>query len=228
MIITIDGPTASGKSTIARLLAKKWSFYYINSGFLYRALAYLLYTDYAYQLADLHNADLALCRDLLLGNGFSYIYENGQVHVFFKGNNITPFLKSPLMDQAASLLSINAMVRALINEYQRLLAQRNSVIADGRDCGSIVFPQADYKFFLTALLEVRAQRWCKEQALHGNIISPEACKKAVQERDARDMQRPYAPLEIAPDVISVDNSEWTVEQTVKFFENYINTHERKK
>src|SRR5271157_5319036 len=151
MIITIDGPAASGKSSVAKDLAKKLGFYYLNTGLLYRAVAYIL-------MQQKGSLDTILPQDLEFINQLTYRYHDNVPTVLYEGNDITPMLFSASLEQGASIVSSNKAVRDALLAFQRRIAQEHDVIADGRDCGSVVFPNAEYKFFLTADVDARTQR----------------------------------------------------------------------
>src|SRR3990167_9212438 len=197
ILITLDGSTASGKSTVARLVAQELDIMYLNSGLLYRALGYILMRDYTY------TPDHLLSLDQMLGNRvmhvispytlvYAYAASTGP-QIIYRGEDITDFLKNPVVDRAASIISLHSMVRERLLPFQRLLAESSSLIADGRDCGTIVFPNASHKFFLTALLDVRAQRWQRDQLKKGYVVDAAAAQTAVHERDTRDSLRTIAP-----------------------------------
>ncbi len=223
MIITIDGPIASGKSTIARLLAKHFNYYYIYSGILYRALAYLLINEAGYtenMLRDPKREDIVRYLDPKF---FQYVYDDQfQERVFFDKEDITPRLKSSFIDKMTSILSVNKQVRDALMQVQRKLAQQHSVVVDGRDAGSIVFPHADFKFFLTASVSVRATRWKNQQAKIGCLFSREQASKIISERDNRDATRAIAPMIIPDRAIIVDNSDLNVQETLQKMIYYLN------
>ncbi len=214
MIITIDGPVTSGKSSIARHLAQKLNFYYINSGLLFRAFSYVLTERCLTPVERL----VTITREQILGcmrfSDFYYRYENNQEHILYGSDNITWFLKNPEIDHAASLAGTNPEIRELILPIERRLAEHHDVVVDGRDTGSVVFPQADLKIYLTASLEVRAQRWQKDQQVKGNNVSLEEALIEVNRRDERDKTRLIAPLIQPEDAVVIDSSDKTVEQVV--------------
>lgn len=214
MIITIDGPTASGKSTIARMLAQELGYYYVCSGLLYRALAYLLINNYGYTestVAHVDPQDIAACFDQ---DKFMYLYdaEYGE-RILFDNEDITPYLKDSFIDRITSITSVNEYVRHFVTIMQHAIKDDHDIVIDGRDTGSAVFPHADVKFFLTASLEVRAQRWLTDQNKHGHHFTLEQAMQKVADRDKRDMERAIAPLIIPNGGIVVDNSGLTLEQT---------------
>jgi cytidylate kinase len=224
MIITIDGPCASGKSTIGRLLAQRLGYYYLYSGLLYRALAYLLATHYNYTADTIAQVTQDHIEAIMDPQFFSYTYDvqAGRETIVFRGTIISAEqLTSPLADTLASVVSTNASVRSAVDAYQRQLAEQRNVIIDGRDAGSVVFKDADFKFFLTAALEVRAQRWAAHQKMQGHIFSEQEACALVAERDKRDANRLIAPLSIPPDAVVVDSSSMTPTQTVISIEKII-------
>lgn len=205
MIITIDGPAASGKSTVAQALAKKINFQYLNSGFIYRAVAYIVLTE-KFDLTQDNINDLA--------NHIQYIYDNNQVKVYYKNLDITSQLKTPIIDEKASKLSTNLCVRKFLLEFQRQFAANKNIVVEGRDSGTAVFPNAEYKFFLTANLSVRASRWQRDQLKRGFNYTQEESEMAIKERDMRDANREIAPLKIPDDACVVDTSKLALDEIV--------------
>ena len=215
MIITIDGPAASGKSTAARKLAKELGFYYINTGLLYRAIAYLLINKCSYKENKLREPDPLDLNEYVDPDKLVYDFDKDyKEQIIFEGQNITPFLKTSFIDKGASLVSTNGLVRELLLEIQRVAAQKFNVVAEGRDTGSVVFPEADVKIFLSASLKVRAERWRKEQEKKGNTYSEQDAKNIIDDRDKRDKEREIAPLTIPDDAIFIDNSKLDIDQTL--------------
>lgn len=215
MIITIDGPVASGKSTLAKELAKKLDFYYLYSGYLYRSLGYLLHKHLNYTSETIEYVSSSDVDTYLDTNQFIYRYnpKNG-IQIFFDDEEITPFLKEPLVDQLSSHVSRNLYVRDSMVNMQRHIASQQPTVLEGRDGGSVVFPNAQYKFFLTARPEVRAQRWRDMQRKKGNEFSLEKALYRISERDSSDMHRKCSPLIIPKNSIVVDNSDMNQEATL--------------
>ncbi len=222
MIITIDGPTASGKSSVAKALAEQLGWYYLNTGMLYRAVTYLLLNNYKYTLENLTNVapeDLAACTD---HSRFTYHYDPVDgVEIVYDDVTITQYLKDASIDQAVCLISPQPHLREAMCEFQRQLAQQYDVVTDGRDTGSVVFPHAQYKFFLTASLDVRAQRWQKDQKKRGHDYTLQECKERIAYRDAKDQERGHSPLVIPQGGIVIDNSTLDFAQTIEVFLKYI-------
>jgi len=213
MIITIDGPAAS-KSSVARLLAQQLGYYYINSGLLYRALAYLLYKN-----AD-HTLPLTFSErdiDALLKSGrLQYDCDKqANLHIKFNGDDITAQLKTGPISNLASQLSTNPYLREQLLQFQRQIAAHHDVIVEGRDSGTVVFPHADIKFFLTAPLAIRARRWQYDQDQRGNSMSEQEAYEQVRQRDKRDSERAVAPLQIPEGAHVIDNGDYSIEETVQ-------------
>jgi len=226
MIITIDGPSASGKSSLARSLAKRLFYYYLYSGLLYRGCAYVLmkygnYSKHTIRGATPHDvSELCNSKRIL----YSYNYTDGE-RLFFDGADITRHLKTPLIDDCSSLISTVPAIREEVRIIQHMLAaQQENLIADGRDMGTIAFPHADVKFFLTASVEVRAERWRLDQEKRGNAVTHAQAVEQLSERDRRDTIRYYSPLAVAPDAIMIDNSALSAEQTCALCERYLERH----
>ena len=221
MIITIDGPAASGKSTVARRLACELSCYYLYSGLLYRAMAYLLVKHYGYTRVQLEApVEAHICEILVSGRlCYTYTVELG-AQVFFDGVDCTPLLKTREVDDIASISSTALVVREAVLHLQRTLARDYDLIADGRDCGTVVFPEAHHKFFLMASPQIRAQRWHRDQQRLGKQLTFDEALAAVVERDERDTKRALCPLVIPQGAFVVNNSDLTLEETVTLFRQY--------
>lgn len=222
MIITIDGPVASGKSTVSRMLAQKLNYYYLCSGLLYRALGYLLINKYGYTLETVGSPkqdDIMRCFD---PHKFSYQYaQDTQERIVFEGLDITVQLKERFMDKVASVVSVNEDVRTAVTQIQRDIASLHNIVTDGRDVGSVVFPQAEYKFFVTASVAVRAARWRKDQEKYGNHFSVDEAVTIITDRDERDKTRTIAPLIVPQGAIVIDTSDMSIEQTIAKMLEYI-------
>lgn len=205
MIITIDGPVASGKSTIARMLAQDLNFYYVASGMWYRALAYLLLHEAGCNLESLYDPDLDKVDHYLQGIDYTY---NDQIkeRIWYQQKDITDYLKTKEIDQASSILSLNIHVRESLLKKLRTFAQNHNIVIDGRDCGSVIFPHAEVKIYLTADLHVRAKRWMFDQQNKGIRLNFQDALREVEMRDKRDSERKIAPLCIPPGAHIVDSS----------------------
>ncbi len=220
MIITIDGPTASGKSSAGRTLAKKLGYYYIYSGLLYRAIAYLLIKHFNYTLQTIAQVKEHELESIIDSKKFVYQFNDGEC-IKFNHEDITPHLKDALIDQAASLVSTNPMVRSYVDQMQKIMASEYDAVVDGRDAGTQVFPNAEYKFFLTAKPEVRAKRWQAQQKKRGEDISLDDALEFISIRDTRDSTRDHAPLKKAEDAIEIDNSDLSLEETINRLQSFL-------
>jgi cytidylate kinase len=215
MRVTIDGPSVSGKSTVARAVAKELHYFYIASGYIYRGLAYALMhlSDYTQDtIGQVQESDIAFCLNV---SRFAYHYD--AVHaerIICNGVDITTHLKTPAIDTATSVLATNELVRMQVLHYIRALANHHDIVIDGRDCGSVVFPQAEYKFYLTASLPARALRWQAMQASVGKHVSLDESKARIFERDERDSARAAAPLKIPSGAYVIDSSDLTAEDVI--------------
>lgn len=212
MIITIDGPTASGKSTLAKELALKLNIYHLNTGFLYRGVAYILVYKYHYDQEKLKTINPAVLEQIM--DKFSYKFSNGDSYVFFNNIDITSYLKNKEIDLYSSIISQDSKVRKTLISFQKNLAKHFDLVCEGRDCGSIVFPDADLKIYLTADLQVRALRWQKYMKSKGKQYTAEESIKFVSERDQRDTKREVSPLTIPQNAIIIDNSNLSEEQVL--------------
>ena len=206
--IAIDGPAGAGKSTIAKRVAKELSFIYVDTGAMYRAMAYYLLK----QGADGSDADeiAGKCR----GADISIEYRDGEQIVLLNGENVNAYLRTEEVGNMASLSAANPSVRAKLLDLQRNLAAVKSVVMDGRDIGTTVLPNADVKIYLTASVDTRAARRYRELTEKGQECDMETIKKDIEERDYRDMHREIAPLCKAEDAVLVDSSEMTIGEVV--------------
>jgi cytidylate kinase len=216
MIITLDGPCGSGKSTLAQLLAQKLGFFYINSGYLYRSLAYILVTEFAYDEAMLQAPNLDDVRLVLHENNFIYQYRDGVAQVFFRGNEITHHLKTSTVSHHASIVSAHLGVRQLVVPLQQKFGTMHSLVTDGRDGGTDIYPHAQFKFYVTAAPAIRAQRLQADLENKGVVMSFEQALHMTQARDDRDMTRTVSPLRKAADAIEIDTSHQSVSQLLDF------------
>lgn len=210
MNIAIDGPGGSGKSTIAKILAKKLHIAYLDTGAMYRAIAY-----YALEKgADVSKEETVL--PLLNDMEMKVWEENGVQQVSVNGINTTPFIRENRISMAASTVSKIPAVRLKLVELQRKIAEKTDCVMDGRDIGSYVLPNADYKFYMTADSLVRAQRRRKELLQKGQDIPLDVLLDEIEKRDTQDKTRSFAPLVICDDAVVVDTTNMTVEEVSDF------------
>lgn len=222
MIITLDGPAASGKSTIAHLLARDLSITYLNTGLLYRAFAYCLVDQRSYNRCSLSSplaTDIAFVLESSLIR-YDYDPQAGAL-LWYNDQNIAHKLKTPEIDQWASIVSAHSGVRKALLQMQRDIGKQKDVIVEGRDCGTVVFPYADYKFFMSADLETRARRWHHDQLARHVVISYEEAYKSLQERDLRDSTRDVAPLQIPSGAIVIDTTPMTLPEVANVIKGHI-------
>jgi cytidylate kinase len=214
MIIAIDGPTASGKSTIARTLAHKLGFYFVSSGLFYRALAYVLSRDPHYMPEQVHRLSHQDIYTFVHKLVYRYNASSG-ASIVYETEDITPYLKDKNMDYLSSIIATSAPVRHELMMFQRMLAQKKDIVMEGRDIGSVVFPNADVKFFITASEEERARRWQRDQAEKGNSYLLQECITIISDRDKRDRERVLCPLIVAPGAVVIDTTHLTKEETLQ-------------
>lgn len=221
MIITLDGPSGSGKSTLAQLLAKELGYFYLNTGFLYRALGYILVEHYGYDGEKLRNPNIEDIESCLLSGKLIYNYIDNKAIVLFEGD-ITNKLKLVEVSDYASLISRHSEVRSLLRKYQRnLAAEKKNIVTEGRDCGSTVFFDAGLKFFVTASSKVRTERLQKDQRKLGRDLSYEEAYDLLFKRDNRDKNREHAPLVQAEGSILIDTSDLSAEDALEKMMKFI-------
>ena len=213
-IIAIDGPVGAGKSTVADRLARALGFEYVNTGAMYRAVA--VAARAAGIDADDPEAERKL--DALLA-GTRIDFSDGRISL--DGRDISAEIGSPEIGESASRLSTLGVVRARMRDLQPAAGARGGVVMEGRDIGTAVFPDAEFKFFLDASPEVRAERRWRELAARGVKITPEEVLAQLRERDRRDRERELAPLIPAPDAIVIDASRLGVDEVVALMAQHI-------
>ena len=207
--IAIDGPAGAGKSTIARRLAKELGFYYVDTGAIYRTVAYF------FDLWGVSPKDIdGITRyidELTIGIEYD---DEGVQHMIMNGMDVTGDIRTPDLSQKASLVSAHAIVRDLLLDMQREMAEKHNVIMDGRDIGTVVLPKATVKIFLTATAEERAHRRHRELLEKGEQISYEQVYQDLLERDEKDTTRAAAPLRPAEDAVLFNSTEYNLEETL--------------
>jgi len=216
-VITIDGPAGSGKSTVSRLLARRLKVLYLDTGAMYRAVALQAKRE-GVDLKDREKIS-KLCRDLDL----HFKTLDGTTRLFVGAEDISAAIRSPEMDMLSSAVSAIKEVREAMTLLQRKMAEQGGVVAEGRDMGTVVFPDADYKFFVNADPGVRAGRRYRERLERGESVSRGEVEKELKKRDDQDMTRALAPLVPAQDAIIIDTTHLSVEEVV---EKMVRTMER--
>ena len=206
--IAIDGPAGAGKSTIAKAVAKRENLIYVDTGAMYRAMAFFMLREKV-NLADAEAVALK-CAEA----DITIRYENGVQVVLLNGENVNGFLRTEEVGNAASTISVIGKVREKLVELQKKLAAESNCVMDGRDIGTCVLPNAQLKIYLTASSLVRAKRRYEELAAKGEVCNLEKIRADIEERDYRDMHREISPLRQAEDAILIDSSDMTVEEVI--------------
>lgn len=207
--VAIDGPAGAGKSTIAKRIARRLGYIYVDTGAMYRAMAYYLIqnqVDAADQeaiAAACQHADISIC------------YQDGEQVVLLNGENVNAYLRTEAVGNMASVSSVVPEVRKKLVELQQKLARETDVVMDGRDIGTVVLPDADVKVYLTASVETRARRRFLELQEKGEPADLAKIAADIEDRDYRDMHRDISPLRQAEDATLVDSSDMTIDQVVE-------------
>ncbi|MBO6154055.1 MAG: (d)CMP kinase [Lachnospiraceae bacterium] len=206
--VAIDGPAGAGKSTIAKAVAAKLGFIYVDTGAMYRAIAlYLLNHNIA-------SDDEKAIEESLDDINVEIAYVDGSQQVLLNGDNVSKEIRREEVGNMASATSVYGCVRSKLLSLQRELARKSDVIMDGRDIGTCVLPDAQVKIYLTASVDCRAQRRYKELVEKGETPVLDDIKKDISDRDYRDMHRDIAPLKQAEDAVCVDSSDMTIQEVV--------------
>lgn len=212
--VAIDGPAGAGKSTIAKAAAKELGFIYVDTGALYRAVAYNVVKTGAID-------DEQKIINMLDSTKVELKYVNGVQAVYLNGEDVSAFIRTPEISMGASKVSAIPQVRAFLLNLQREIASTNNVIMDGRDIATVVLPNADVKIFLFASPECRAERRYKELIEKGESVSFDDVLKDVNQRDYQDSHREIAPLKPSDDSIMADTSELTLQESINLIVNTI-------
>ena len=207
--IAIDGPAGAGKSTIAKRLAKELGYYYVDTGAIYRTVAYF-FDLWGVSPKDIDGISRYIDE---LNVGIEYA-EDGTQHMIMNGMDVTGDIRTQDISQKASLISAHALVRDMLLDMQRDVAKHHNVIMDGRDIGTVVLPKANVKIFLTASAEVRARRRTDELLAKGQKANYAQILKEIQQRDYQDTHREVAPLKMSRDSIKVDTSELDIDGVI--------------
>ncbi len=209
MKIAIDGPSGAGKSSLAKAIAKRLSIIYVDTGALYRSIG-LYMKDHG---IDPH--DEAAVSAVLSDVSLSLLFQNGEQHILLCGEDVGDKIRTPEMSMYASAVSALPSVRAFLLNTQRSIAEKNSVVMDGRDIGTVILPDAEVKIFLTASSEARARRRTEELLAKGVACTFEEVLADMITRDKNDSTRKIAPAVPAEDAVFLDNSALTVEETIE-------------
>tara|TARA_B110000238_G_C16075885_1_gene417130 strand:+ start:707 stop:1396 length:690 start_codon:yes stop_codon:yes gene_type:complete len=215
-VITVDGPSGAGKGTVSRILAKKLGFHYLDSGALYRILGIA---------AQRHQVDTSNNKSLMtLAEHMDIRFdstETGGIKALLEGEDITQEMRTENTGALASLVASHPQVRSALLKRQRMFATEPGLIADGRDMGTVVFPNAVLKIYLTATTEERAQRRYKELLAKGEDVNLRSLVDQVRMRDERDMSRDASPLFPAVDAIELDTSEQSIQEVTDIVLNLV-------
>lgn len=208
MNIAIDGPAGAGKSTIAKLLAAKLGILYLDTGAMYRAVGLKALNT------GVDISDAAAVEKMLADTKIDVTQENGVQHVYLDGNDVSSAIRENAVSKAASDISAVPCVRYKMVELQREIASRCDTVLDGRDIGTFVLPNAEYKIFLTASAEERAKRRYAELKAKGSTLTLEQIKDDIVKRDYNDSHRALAPLKKADDATEVDTTAMSIDDVV--------------
>ena len=207
--IAIDGPAGAGKSTIAKRLAKEMGYIYVDTGAMYRAMAYYFLKNHI--SAEDENRIAAACEHV----DITIRYQDGEQQVILNGENVNGVIRNEEVGNMASSTSVYPVVRKKLVELQQQLAVKENVIMDGRDIGTVVLPNADVKIYLTASSKVRAKRRYEELTSKGEVCDLEQIEQDIIDRDYRDMNRETSPLKQADDAVLLDSSDLDIDGVVE-------------
>lgn len=212
MIIAIDGPAGSGKSTVAKMVAERLGFHYLDTGAMYRAVAFRALT------CGVSPHDEAAVVRIAIRDEVEFAHDGDEAlpsRVFIAGDDVTSAIRLPMVDDAVSAVAGLPLVRkAMLVQQQRIAAEHDTVV-EGRDIGTVVFPKAELKVFLTATPEERSRRRAAQQAASGLLVDPTGVHEAMARRDAADSGREVAPLMPADDAVVLDSTDLTTEQVIE-------------
>lgn len=203
-VIAIDGPSASGKGSVAELVAKAFGFHYLDSGALYRLLAYAAHTQSVAWSNESALAEIAVNMDIR--------FESGEIYL--NGEHVSAYIRTEQMGKGASEVAVHPQVRTALLQTQRNFRKSPGLVGDGRDIGSVIFPDAILKVFLTAGVETRAQRRYDQLINRGDRADYDTILDDLKQRDLRDTQRSSAPLIQLPDAMLVDTTKMNIAQAV--------------
>jgi cytidylate kinase len=208
-VVTIDGPAGAGKSTISRLVAARFSFFYLDTGALYRALAYLVDERHFPERTDEIAAEVSKNAVISVSN------ECGNFRISANGQDVSSSIRSEKIGLLASRISALLPVRENLLDIQRRIAAEGGVVAEGRDMGTVVFPDAEVKFYLEASVQERAKRRYLELATRGEAADLAEIERDIISRDRQDKERAFAPLRIPSDALTIDSTDKSIAEVVE-------------
>lgn len=209
MNIAIDGPAGAGKSTIAKAVAKRLGYIYVDTGAMYRAIALYIIEN------EIDVADEGKVADACSAIDIQIKYEDNIQQVYLNGRNVSTDIRKEAVGNMASKAAAKKPVRDRLLSLQRNIAAENDVVMDGRDIGTFVLPDAELKYYLTASVKTRAERRYKELVEKGETADMEQIEADIEKRDYQDMHRDIAPLKQAEDAVYIDSSDMTIDEVVE-------------
>lgn len=215
--IVFDGPAGVGKSTIAKAIARKLGFAYIDTGAMYRAVA-LLALEQGIPIAEEYQEAML---EQIRGGDFQFAFEGGHLHIYLGQRDITSAVRSKEVTQFVSQVAALPAIRAGLREIQRRMAASIDVVIEGRDIGTVVLPEATYKFFLTARVDVRTERRFLELSAQGFSADFAEIRRSIEGRDHLDSSRTHSPLRKATDAIEIDTSSLSIQEVIETILTYI-------
>jgi cytidylate kinase len=218
-VITIDGPTGSGKSTVSRLLAKTLRYHYLDTGAMYRAVGLAIWR------ADIELQNQEEVTKICNSLDIRFIHEGDSIKVCLGNEDVTNAIREPCIDLMASSVSAIDTVRKVMTRLQRKIGSQGPLVAEGRDMGTVVFPKAKHKFYLDASLQERVNRRFQERQKKGESISREKVKEDLIKRDYQDMNRALSPLRPAKDAKIIDTTKLNPNQVVERIMKEMDIHE---
>lgn len=207
MIIAIDGPAGSGKSTVARLISQKLGYLHLNTGAMYRAIT-LKALQEKINLDDEENI-------VKIADKCDIMFEENGKRIFLNGNDITQEIRTPEIDRNISAVVKHPLLREIMVKQQQIIGSKNNIVTEGRDVTTVVFPKADVKIYLDASIDERAKRRLNELGQKGYNLDIDQIKKDILRRDESDKTREHGPLKIAHDAILLDTTNMTIDQVVE-------------
>lgn len=216
MIITLDGFSGTGKSTLAKMLAQKLNFNFLNTGMIYRALAHYFLEN---NISTQNEQKLAQALSKI---SVSIVFIQQQQHVFVNGKDLTPYVSSQKVQQCVSVYAQVLPIREKVLSIQQEYSKNNNIVVEGRDIGSVVFPNAEHKFFITCDLKTRAKRRHLDLINAGQNVTLEQVEQSLKARDEQDTSREFSPLVCPDDAVIIDTSNLTIEQCISQMLSTIN------